>query len=151
MSVRILVAPTSGITYTWNGCMGLYDGNHGDIVEAFDLDGDGRSDGLKIKWVLQTKSDYDFDSESFYFVRWSGANGGRGRQYIVPEEQMMELVNDYNQGGFARDALYHAPMKYDRAAGENPHRVRSALPVEGAPQLPAKWATLLITEPIVAK
>ena len=34
MNVRIAVAPKSGITYTWHGCQGLYDANHGEIVEA---------------------------------------------------------------------------------------------------------------------
>jgi len=44
MNVRILVAPTAGMTYTWRGCLGLYDGNQGEIVGTFDVDADGRPD-----------------------------------------------------------------------------------------------------------
>lgn len=148
MNVRILVAPKSGIVYTWHGCLGLYDGNHGDVIESFDLDKDGKADGLKINWSLHPKSGYDYNSEQYYFVRWNGADGKVARHYLVPESQLLSMVNDYNEGGYARDGMYSAPLKSDPSS----NRPRAASkPVVGAPQLPDKWAKLLLTSPVDAK
>lgn len=150
MNVRILVAPDAGITYTWDGCMGIYDGNHGDIVDTFDLDDDGRPDGLRINWALDPINRYDFNSETFYFVRWAGPDGGKGRRYLVPEAKMLDMVNHYNQGGYPRDSMYTAPLRYDRpAVGERGWRA-SKKPVAGVPQLPARWAKLLLVKAVDA-
>jgi hypothetical protein len=149
MNVSITVAPKSGIVYTWSGCLGLYDGNHGDVLGTFDDDGDGKPDGLKVKWALQLQGGYHFDSEKYYFVRWTGPQGSPGRFYLVPEAQMIKVVNNYNQGGYARNGMYHAPRKYDRSGGEDPHA--AAPPVVGVPLLPPKWAKMLITAAVDAK
>ncbi len=62
---------------------------------------------------------------------------------------MLEMVNDYNRGGFARDGMYSAPLKYGRTAGQRSwHSTRA--PVEGVPQLPAHWARLLLLKPVDA-
>jgi len=111
MNVSIMLAPKAGITYTWHGSVGLYDGNYGDIKEVIDFNNDGHPDGLKINWALHPTTGYDFDSENYYFIKWVEPNRPRIRRYLVPEEQMMEMVNDYNKGGFARDAMYSAPLK----------------------------------------
>ena len=151
MNVRILVAPDAGITYTWNGCMGLYDGNHGDIANTFDLDKDGRPDGLEIDWVLNPSTGYDFNSETYYFVRWAGPGGDKGRRYLVPEAKMLDMVNHYNQGGYARDRMYTSPLRYDDAAISQPRRRVNQKPVEGVPQLPDRWARLLVLKAVDAK
>lgn len=140
MNVNIAVAPKAGIAYTWHGCLGLYDGNHGDIDGTFDDDGDGKPDGLKIKWALNLNDRFNFQSQKYYFVRWAGPPGSPGRFYFVPESQMIKLVNNYNEGGYARDGMYSAPLKYG-----------SAPPVEGVPQLPARWAKMLITVALDAR
>jgi hypothetical protein len=147
MNVALMVAPQSGVAYTWRGCLGLYDGNHADIAEAFDLDGDGRTDGLKLKWELEPGR-YQYDSERFYFVRWNGPDGKVARRFFVPEDQMLAMVNDFNEGGFSRDGMHNAPRMYDRAAGENAH---ARPPVVGMPQMPAEWAKLLRVKPVDAK
>lgn len=151
MNVRILVAPDAGISYTWHGCMGLYDGNHGDIASTFDLNEDGRPDGLKINWVLHPKTGYDFDSENYYFVRWAGPDGDKGRRYLVPEAKMLDMVNHFNQGGYARDRMRTAPLRHEQ--GDKIRRARHPdyKPFEGVPQLPDRWAKLLLLEAVDAK
>ena len=147
MNVRIHVAPEAGITYTWHGCLGLYDGNYGEITGSFDLDADGRADGLTIDWALHKATGFAYDSKTFYFVRWKGPDGKPGRRYLVPESKMLEVVNDYNAGGFARDGMYSAPLKRDTA---EPGWRASRSAVEGVPQLPAKWSKLLLLKPVDA-
>lgn len=151
MNVRILIAPDAGVTYTWHGCMGLYDGNHGDIAETFDLDKDGQPDGLKINWKLNLSGGYHYDSKLFYFVRWDDPASDRIKRYIVPEEQMLEVVNDYNQGGYSRDSMYSAPKKYEEGDKIRRGWHPDYKPFEGVPQLPAKWAKLLILKAVDAK
>ncbi len=99
MNVTIKIAPKAGITYTWHGCMGLYDANHGDIVETFD-------GGVIVRLAIDTKISYfSFMSTKLYFVKWGE------RRYLVPEAQMLELVNNYNAGGYARKDLYSIPLR----------------------------------------
>jgi hypothetical protein len=150
MNVHVQIAPKSGIVYTWHGCMGLYDSGRGSVQSTFDEDGDGRTDGVIVKWDEAPSSTYGFNSQKWYFVRWPGPNGTAGRRYFVPEDQMMHLVDNYDEGGFARDGLYSAPRKFDRAGGERPRWGGGGAAVEGAPQLTEKWAKLLITVPFDA-
>ncbi len=132
MNVTIKVAPESGVTYTWYGCLGLYDMNHGEIAEVLD-------DGLRLTLAFDTDLDcMDFMNDRLYFVRWGD------RKYMVPGRQMIELVNGYNQGGFFRESLMNIPRWYE---GEVRHRWDETAP-EGVPQLPAKWAAMLLTEPL---
>jgi hypothetical protein len=149
--VTLTVAPASGITYTWYGCMGLYDSNYASAVDAFDDDGDGKPEGLKVQWQMASAERYGYNSERLYFVRWDGPKGGVGRQYLIPESEMMDVVNEYNEGSYARDALYSAPRKRHRADDRRSWIAQNNEPVIGTPKLPERWAGLLLTAPIVAK
>lgn len=134
MNVLIKVAPKSGLTYTWHGCLGLYDANHGQVVEAF-------PGGLKVRFVLdETRSHYQYISTTLYFVRWGP------RRYLVPETQMLKLVNNYNRGAFARGSMYGIPRKFE--PGEQAHRFGEANPA-GKPLVPEKYARLLLDRPAV--
>jgi hypothetical protein len=134
MNAVIRIAPKGGVAYTWHGCMGLYDANHGDIVETF-------PDGLRVKLVIPPDlSTYEFMSERLYFVKWGD------RRYLVPEAQMQKLVNNYNEGGFAREEMYSIPR---RIVGENWH-ARTPVP-PGKPELPARYAKLLLGNPVTIK
>lgn len=131
-NVTIKVAPESGVTYTDYGCLGLYDMNHGEIAEVLD-------DGLRLTLAFDPDLDYtDFMDDRLYFVRWGD------RKYMVPERQMIDLVNGYNQGGFSRELLMNIPRWYE---GRVQGRWDEKAP-EGVPQLPAKWAAMLLTEPM---
>src|SRR5205823_674599 len=79
---------------------------------------------------------YHFMSERLYFVRWGD------RRYLVPQAQMQKLVDNYNQGGFARDEMYNIPKRFK----DNPHE-RTPTPT-GAPQLPPEYAKLLLTKEV---
>ncbi len=149
MNIRIAVAPESGISYTYHGCLGLYDGNYGDVEGTFDDDGDGIPDGLKINWALQVGNNFDFCSKKCYFVRWAAAPGSPGRFYLVPESKMVEVVKNYNMGGQAQDYMFGTPRKYDEHESErNPD---TGPRVEGVPRLPPRWASQLVTGDWVAR
>lgn len=130
MNVTILIAPKSGVTYTWHGCMGLYDGNHGDITRVLD-------DGLELKLALDPAGGYRVMDTRLYFVRW-GAD-----RFLVPKSLMLEFVNNYNAGGFGRRSMFGIPRK-------NGTNSRSLDDVErtGRPSLPAEFAKMIIEKPM---
>lgn len=150
MNVSIAAAPKAGIVYTWHGCLGLYDGNYGDITGEFDDDADGKFDGIIVKWTLNRTTGYGYNDTKWYFVRWPGPDGADGRRYLIPESKLIDVVNNYNEGGYARDGMYSAPLMWEKAKYDSPHQSREA-PVAGVPQLPRKWAALLLRDPLSAK
>lgn len=130
MNVTILIAPKAGVTYTWRGCLGLYDANHGDIVESF-------PGGVRVKLAIDpARSRYRFMDSTLYFVRWGD------RRYLVPESQMDELVSNYNEGSYARNSLYSAPRKFTNDA--RPHGFGLEPTPAGVPELPPQYARQLI-------
>lgn len=125
MNVRLLVAPKNGITYTWHGCLGLYDGNHGDIVES-------TPNYLRVKFTLPPEdSTYDMVSEKLFFVKWSD------RRYLAPEAKMPTLIDDFNRGGFARQSLYSTPRR-QFSSGRPEDRMQTP---PGFPELPEPYAS----------
>ncbi len=114
--------------------MGLDDANHGDIVETF-------SDGVPVKLAIDpAASSYRFMSERLYFVRWGTA------RFLVPESQMLRVVNNYNEGGYAREAMFGIPRRRVTEA----YYGRGPTPA-GAPELPMAYAKLLLVRPIALK
>jgi hypothetical protein len=133
-NVRIDLAPRSGIAYLNHGCLGLYGGDHGEVVEVL-------PDGLRLKLALG-EANGSFLSERVYFVKWGE------RRYLVPDWAMTQLVNNYNEGGFSRSAMYGIPRMCPEGKGRYP--LNEALP-EGKPELPAEFAGLLRDGPIKLK
>ncbi len=130
---RIVLAPKSGIACANHGCMGFYGGDHGDIVEAL-------PDGLRVKPILGSDN-YGMLDARLYFVRWGE------RRYLVPESSMLTLVNNCNEGGFARDAMYFIPRLHNK---NDPFHRHEAAPA-GRPELPTQYAKLLREKPISLK
>ena len=133
-NVRIHLAPKAGIAYLNYGCMGLYGGDHGDIIEPL-------PDGLRLKLVIG-QSGGSFLTERVYFVRWGE------RRYLVPDWAMMQVVNNYNEGGFGRINMFQIP-RLERDGKRNGMYEEAAPP--GKPVLPAEFAKLLRDDPISLK
>ncbi len=133
MNVIIDLAPKAGLTYIWRGCTGLYDANHGDVVESF-------PGGIKVKLAIRpAASRYRFMSETLYFVRWGP------RRYLVPGSQMMKLVNNYNEGGYSRERMRNIPRRIESDGDYVP---RLEPEPEGVPELPPEFSKLLLTKPL---
>jgi hypothetical protein len=115
----------------------VYDANDGPITQAF-------ADGVKFKLAADpAKSQFAFMNERLYFVPWGE------RRYLVPESQMLELVNDYNCGGYAREGMFGIPRWTDSAEDTFHDPGEASYP--GRPQLPEKFARLIIEKPLRLK
>jgi len=129
-NAHVHLAPKSGISFLNYGCLGLYGGDHGEIVEAL-------PDGLTLKLVFGSPKN-SFLSERMYFVRWNSA------RFLVPDWQMKQFVNNYNEGGFARESMFGIlrmggkPILFDIDEKE----------LVGRPQLPPQFLKMLLDEPV---
>lgn len=138
-NVRLQVAPEGGAVYTWTGCMGLYDFNHGEIVDVADgrLHLELAMDPALNHGLLQAgllRSDMSAD--------WLWFDWGKLR-FMVPTIQMVSFCNDVN-GGSSEWAEY-------------PHRAMDGskpviLPFEkrpaGMPAVPAAYRPFLLEQPL---
>jgi len=129
-NVSVHLAPKAGIAFLNYGCLGLYGGDHGEVVEAL-------PDGLRLKLAFGDAR-ISFLSERVYFVKWAD------QRFLVPEWLMTRFINDYNQGGYARAAMYGIPRLTNEG---QPRRMFAAATPEGRPELPPKFAKLLHTKP----
>ncbi|MCB9838011.1 MAG: hypothetical protein H6813_01615 [Phycisphaeraceae bacterium] len=132
-NVSIHLAPKSGISFLNYGCLGLYGGDHGEIVGV-------EPDGLRLRLVFGSAHN-SFLSERIYFVRW-----GEDR-YLVPDWLMMEVVNNYNRGGWYREDMFGIPRLVPD--GEHPRRYNAESGQrEGKPRLPDEFMPMLLDEPL---
>jgi hypothetical protein len=128
MNVHIRIAPNTGVIYTWNGCVGLYDSAFGDIVETF-------PGGVRIALKTPDKPSYfDYMSDTLYFVRWGDL------RFLVPETQLQKMVDNFNEGGFARTLMFNIPRK---RGDHTPRTYKDACP-SGMPELPPAYAAKLV-------
>lgn len=133
MNATIMIAPKAGLSYTWYGCLGLYDKNHGPITKA-----DAEGIEVDLKLATDGPETMSYLSPKLYFVKWGD------RRYLVPESKMLTLVNNYNEGGYARSGMFSIPRK--REEGDPWRRFEDAPP--GRPQLPSAYDKLLRDKPI---
>jgi hypothetical protein len=137
MNVSLEIAPKAGAVYTWYGCLGLYDLNHGDVTEV--SDGRVRLDlvidpALNNHW-FQTALPRRYMSDEWILVRW-----GKER-YMVPSSQMIPFCNDVSRGGWGGEF----PR---RGAGLGIGSKRFDAPPEGLPEVPAEYRPFLLAEPL---
>lgn len=136
-NISLHIAPESGATYTWMGCLGTYDLNHGDLValtpEGLEL-ALVHDPGLNMKWYPAALA------RPYMSKRWIPVAWGRER-FMVPECQIIPFCNDVNGGGAA------AGFARRRTDPDADWRERPRRP-EGLPGLPATYAPFLLDEPL---
>ncbi|HLP84437.1 MAG TPA: hypothetical protein VK157_08805 [Phycisphaerales bacterium] len=131
-NVHICIGPSGDVAYQWYGCMGLYDGNYGKIIERL-------PDGVRVKWEIDpTLSTYRQVSERMYFVMQ-----GEDR-FVISTDQLLDLVNAFNEGGFRREKLPAARLREfaDWSLRRDVVRDRNA-----PPTLPAPYDKYVLREP----
>lgn len=146
VSYRFSLAPQNGITHTSASCLPPPTANSGTIVGTFDEDNDNQIDGIIANWRYPRRD--DTTEEKFYFVAWDGADGGKGRQLLIPESDMLDFVNRYNQGGFHRWHFAGFVERLNPEAESRRSMFSPCKPSIAPPQLPAQWASKLISTPI---
>jgi hypothetical protein len=135
MSVALYAAPEAGFVYQWTGCLGVYDLNHGDIVEV-------RDGWMRVELEIDPTLNDGWGSgrhmsPALLAFRWGE------RRYLIPECEAMSFVNAVNSG--RRWIASFFPIRdagRARADDERP---------PGLPSLPDPYATMLLAEPVSAR
>jgi hypothetical protein len=129
VNVDLSLAPNSGFVFTWNGCLGLYDLNYGDVVEA---------DG-KIRLVLKFPNDrqgFQGIAAELTPVVWGE------RHYLIPADEIVNFANAINAGF---EPSKGRSWRFLLRAGDERRVVR------GQPNIPAQYSDYLLKNPIRAQ
>jgi len=130
MNISVALAPESGIVYTWRGCLGLYEFDHGTVVET------GKN---RLRVQFQNKRApglFSGTSPELVVVPWGD------RRYLIPAEKMMDFVCAVNLG---REPRSTAGGWFLLRGDDNTKKVR------GKPKLAKKFARFILQRPVEAK
>lgn len=140
MNVELCIAPENGATYTWHGCLGLYDANHGAVVHVEDrtirlaLERNARDNA----WWFPGGQEHPYMSSEWCVVDWAEW------RFMIPASQMIPFCNDVNGG--------RVPYYPCRLLDGTAHRlwIRSEAP-QGRPVVPDAYRLFLLEAPVVTK
>ncbi len=119
------LAPKSGYTFEWHGCVGVYDRNYGAV--------DSTDHRLRLSFTFINNR--DMIEPEFVVVRWGP------RRYLVPADDLIGFCNYVNQGFEPRTGKHG--FYFLRRGDEK-------LKVDGEPDLPPDFRNFLLSKPVEA-
>jgi hypothetical protein len=126
VNVSLLLAPGSGFVFTWQGCLGLYDRNLGDVHEA----GDGLTFAFRFPNV---QHGFRGLAPQLVPVRWGP------RRYLVAPRDLVKYCNAVN---FGREPRAGAHGSFFLRQGDWDRKT------EGRPLVPEEYRPYLLARPI---
>ena len=128
VNVDLVLAPHNGFTFTWNGCLGLYDLNYGDV--------ELKNETIKLRFKYPNdQKGFQGIAPEFRPVRWGS------RHYLISADQMIDFANAINAGTEPNSGPYGSFLlkQSDREK-----------PVDGRPELPSEYLDYLLKDPVKA-
>jgi hypothetical protein len=128
VNVHLSLAPKSGFEFTWNGCLGLYDLNYGDVIEK---------DG-KITLVFtnpNSRKGFEGIAPELVPLVWGE------RHYLIPADGFIDFANAVNAG------FEPSENRSSRFLLRDGDEVKSA---HGLPNIPAPFSEYILKRPIQA-
>jgi len=129
VNVDLALAPDSGFVFTWNGCLGLYDQNYGDVTES----------GGKIRLLFRLPNEgegFEGIAPEFLPIIWGE------RHYLIPADGVVRFANAINAGFEPRGSNSGQFLL---------KRGDASRQVSGYPSLPSEYAEYLLRRPIKAE
>lgn len=126
VNVELNLAPRSGFAFTWNGCLGQYDMNYGDVVET----------GGKIRLVFKLPNErkgFQGIAPEFFPIKWGD------RHYLIPSDEVVGFANVINAGFEPR---------YDAWGMFLLRREDVSKSAKGIPNMPLEYSGYLQKNPI---
>lgn len=129
-NIYVALAPAAGLVYTWRGCLGLYEFDHGTVVET----GTNR---IRVQFQdKRTPGLFSGKSWELVVVPWGD------RRYLIPVEKMVDFVNAVNLGREPRSDAHGLFLL---------RRDDETKKVSGKPKLPKKFAQFILQRPVDPK
>jgi hypothetical protein len=129
VNVDLTLAPGSGFVFTWNGCLGLYDQNYGDVAES--------DRKIRLLFKLPNKREgFRGIAPEFLPVTWGD------RYYLIPSDGVVKFANAINAGFEPRNSEWGQFLL---------RRGDVSKQVSGYPNLPPEYSEYLLKSPIKAE
>ena len=129
VNVELDLAPKSGFAFTWNGCLGLYDMNYGDVVES------GGTIRLAPQLPNQHKP-FEGIAPEFLPIVWGD------RHYLIAKDEVVKFANAINAGFEPREGSWGMFFLKREDVSKS---------VTGNPRLPLEYSEYLLKHPIDAE
>jgi hypothetical protein len=132
VNVSLALAPESGFVFRWDGCLGLYDLNYGEV--AF-------SNGT-VKLLFRYHNDrkgFQGMAPELLPVRWGE------RHYLIPADGIVKFTNAINAGTEPSSLSGGRSPDFLLRRGDEKKKI------DGQPNLPDKYLSYILTEPIKAR
>jgi hypothetical protein len=129
VNVELSLAPKSGFAFTWNGSLGLYDMNYGDVVES----------SGKIRLVPKLPNGhkpFEGIAQEFLPIVWGD------RHYLIAADEVVKFANAVNAGFEPREGAWGTLLLRREDVS------KSAV---GSPSLPLQYSDCLLKHPIDAE
>jgi len=132
VNVNLTLAPENGFVFTWQGCLGLYDLNYGDVAFT--------NGTVKLLFKFpNVRQGFEGIAPELLPVRWGQ------RHYLIAVDNIVDFANEINAGT-------EPSSLFGGKSGEFPlRRGDEKLAVEGQPDLPREFLSYLLAEPIETK
>ncbi|HVO82148.1 MAG TPA: hypothetical protein VMT28_15540 [Terriglobales bacterium] len=132
VNVSLALAPKGGFTFSWHGCLGLYDLNYGGVAFT--------NGTVKLLFKYPNKQEgFQGLAPELLPVRWGE------RHYLIAADHIVDFANAINAGS-EPSSLFGG-----RSASFLLRRGDEKKPVSGQPNLPSEFLTYILAEPIKAK
>lgn len=130
VNVRLSPAPKSGFVFAWNGCLGLYDRNYGDVVEK-----DGK---LQLHFTHPNdRHGFRGIAPEFLLLLWGD------RHYLIPADGIISFANQINSGREPVNGRYMGSFLLREDDAEKN--------VRGQPCIPPQYLRYLLATPVRAQ
>jgi hypothetical protein len=132
VNVNLAVAPKAGFVFMWQGCLGLYDLNYGDV--AF-------TDGtIKLSFKYPNKQEgLSGIAPELLPVRWGQ------RHYLIATDHIVEFTNAINAGTEPSSIFGGRSGRFLLRRGDERKSV------DGLPNIPNEFLSYILPKPITAK
>lgn len=129
VNVELDLAPKSGFAFAWNGCLGLYDMNYGDVV------GSGATIRLLPKLSNERKP-FQGIAPEFFPILWGA------RHYLIATDEVVNFANAVNAGFEPREGSWGMFLLKREDVSKS---------ATGSPSLPLEYSAYLLKHPIDAE
>jgi hypothetical protein len=137
VNVTLRLAPDAGVAYTWSGCMGIYDLNHGSITSV-------SPEGIELALALPPEGNrvwyQAFVPHPYMSRRWVPVSWGNER-FMIPDCQLIAFCNAVNEGS------NYVPFPR-RIVDNDWHRMIEC--AETLPLVPPAYRPFLLETPLTA-
>lgn len=132
VNVSLRLAPVNGFVFTWQGCLGLYDLNYGDVAFT--------QGTVKLLFKFPNdRTEFEGVAPELIPVLWGE------RHYLVPSDQMINFTNAINAGMEPSSLFGGRSGSFLLRVGDEKKQLK------GLPDIPSEYLAYILKKPLTAR